>query len=440
MRFSRYVYPTLLAAALHAAAGEVPGRYVAVISVDGLGARELAAKPACLAERSTIRDLARRGAYSRGVIGVLPTITYPSHATLVTGAPPERHGVIDNGVAGVWFKNRSDIRMQTLWDAARIAHRTVAIVTWPSTYGADVDWLVPEDLTNDAVATESIRLGSTPGLFDALVAATGEPALKPFMDPGAGAPLDEMTARFAVEVVRRHKPQLLLTHFLEYDHRMHAAPYSPASCEALARIDTYIAKIVDAYRAAGILDRTTFFVLSDHGFLPVKKLINARAVVADAGADPATFDVKNAGGSIAFYARGLAQPDAHRIASRVRDVMQRRLAPVRWVSTAQAHAFGGFPGAAFVLCADPGYAFTASLEKSLLLDPGPIGGMHGYCPDQSEMDALFVASGFGVSARGAMPKMPMEDVGPTIAAFIGASLPAASGRDRSDEFRDQNAR
>src|SRR6185436_7081180 len=194
-------------------------------------------KPSCIASSPTLRALMDKGTWSQGVHGVFPTITYPTHATISTGAHPTRHGVLDNGLAGVWFKERSHVKLETLWDAAKRAGRSVAIVTWPSTYGANADWLVPEDLDNFADPTAAIRAGSTPGLFDALAAATGAPALMPFTHHDAATPLDAMTGRFAAEVVRRHKPDLLLAHFLDYDHRMHAATWSADACLALARID-----------------------------------------------------------------------------------------------------------------------------------------------------------------------------------------------------------
>jgi predicted AlkP superfamily pyrophosphatase or phosphodiesterase len=42
-----------------------------------------------------LRRLLRK-APATGVAGVLPTVTYPSHATLVTGVAPARHGILAN--------------------------------------------------------------------------------------------------------------------------------------------------------------------------------------------------------------------------------------------------------------------------------------------------------------------------------------------------------
>ena len=420
--------------------------HVAVLSVDGLGASELFAGPSCLAPDSTIRSMAARGAYSRGVRGVLPAITYPAHATLSTGTLPTTHGVVDNGLRGEWFKERSRIGVETLWDAARRAGRTVAIVTWPSTYGAQAEYLIPEDLANFSVPVADIRKGSTAGLFDSLASAVGMPKLLPFTHPDAGTPLDEMTARFAAEVVKRHKPQLLLAHFLDYDHRMHAAPWSAEACRSLARTDAWIAHIVEGYRAAGILDRTTFFIVSDHGFLEVKKAVNLHAMLLDAGwndifpgEDVATaFELKLAAGSAAIYPGKIAAAALARGAARLRPRLEKRHGgAVRWVTPNEARTLGGYPGAVFALCARPGHALAVLPpgRKEILVEPPPYRGAHGYCPDLPQMDAAFIASGFGVRRAGAIARMSMTDVGPTIAAFVGARLPQAVGKDRSPWLR-----
>src|SRR5262250_1294309 len=38
------------------------------------------------------------GAYADGVEGVYPTVTYPSHTTLITGVLPAEHGIVQNRI------------------------------------------------------------------------------------------------------------------------------------------------------------------------------------------------------------------------------------------------------------------------------------------------------------------------------------------------------
>jgi hypothetical protein len=444
-RASRFLSLCAFAGLCVASTGHAATGHVAVISIDGLGASELNGRPSCIPPKGAIRALMRDGVHARGVASVLPAITYPAHATMVTGLNPDRHGVIDNGIGGQWFKQRTDIKADTLWDAVRKAGHSVAIVTWPSTYGAEVDHLIPEDLANASDPTNDIRAGSTPGLFDALIAGGERPGLLPFMQLEAGTPLDAMTARFAVEIVKRHKPRLLLAHFLDYDHRMHAGPFSPDACKALARLDAHVSEIREAYRAAGLLARTTFFVVSDHGFLEVKKVLNAYAMLKDARWDDIapgealekSFSLKVAGGSIAFYPPAGSQGlDADRLRKLRANVEAKHGNAVSWMTPEKARSLGGFPGALFTLCARPGYSISPlSPTGPLLSDPVKYPGAHGYCPEERGMDAVFIASGHCVKKGNPLPRMSLADVAPTVARFLNAKLGRVQGRDRSAQFR-----
>ena len=434
-----------------------PARYAAIISVDGLGADVLDIRHPCAPALRAIRKLADSGAYSTGVRGVFPTVTYPSHASIVTGRLPASHGVVDNGGPGKqygWYMDRADIRGQTLWDAARDAGISVAVVTWPSTYGAQVDYLIPENLSSESNVGELIRRGSTPGLFESLEAATGSVALLPFFARESGTPLDATTSRFANEVVRRHRPGLLLMHFLDFDHRQHyAGPGSGEACDALARIDSHVADLVSAYRTAGIVERTTFFVVSDHGFLSVHAEVNVAAVLSGAGwadndaggrAPHEVFDVRLAGGSVVFYRKapgGKPLPPEFVVRLRSR-IASQFTHVVRWIGPEKLKAFGASPEAAFALCAVPGNSLIyVPSRKDVLVNATPsIRGSHGYCPDEKSMDAVFISSGALVKPRGRIPAIDMVDIGSTIAEHIGISLKEATGRSKARLLREAPAR
>src|SRR5262245_18728053 len=86
----------LLFATLYSAGSLAAAPPVLVISVDGL-------HPAYVTDADrhglmipTLRRLMQQGAYARGVVGVVPTVTYPSHTTLMTRLTPREHGIISN--------------------------------------------------------------------------------------------------------------------------------------------------------------------------------------------------------------------------------------------------------------------------------------------------------------------------------------------------------
>jgi predicted AlkP superfamily pyrophosphatase or phosphodiesterase len=416
--------PILGAALLAFAAGASGQAHVALISVDGLRPVDLMGAGGC-EKPAMLLELGRAGVHAQGVVGVLPTVTYPSHATLVTGAYPTKHGVFNNdrvSDGAPWHFDRTDMRIPTLWDAARRKGLSVAIVTWPSSYGAEVDYLIPEDLSHRKDVTARVKKGSTAGLFESLESRAGKPiSLLPFGDADAGVPLDEMTATFAQEVVRRHKPDLLLVHFLDLDHREHFDGVGSAgACASLQRIDGHVANIRAAYKQAGILDQTTFFVVSDHGFAPVHTAINVGELLKRSGFGGSA-DVRLAGGSAAVYVKDVIPAQLRaRIETKFRGI-------VRWVTEEEAVRMGGFPGAAFVLCAAPGYSLTSSASLPLLIRSQRYRGAHGHCPDEPTILASFVASGAGIRPLGVIPVIRMIDIAPTIASLLGVDLPDADG-------------
>ncbi len=84
--------------------------------------------------------------WADGVVGVLPTVTYPSHTTLITGVEPSVHGIYDNRIfdpedksEGAWFWYARGIKVPTLPMAARARGLRAAAVTWPVTIGMDLD-------------------------------------------------------------------------------------------------------------------------------------------------------------------------------------------------------------------------------------------------------------------------------------------------------------
>ena len=388
---------------------------------------------------ATLGQMARSGAHAEGVVGVLPTVTYPSHATLVTGAFPAKHGVLNNerpSDGAPWHFDRADIRLPTLWDAVRRKGLKTAIVTWPSSYGADVDYLIPEDLSHQEDVVARVKAGSSAGLFESLESKGKAVALLPFGDREAGVPLDAMTAAFSQEIVRRFKPNLLLLHFLDLDHREHFDGIaSPGACASLQRIDRLIAGIRAAYQDVGILDKATFFVVSDHGFSALHTVINVRELLKQSGWEAAvgssledSAQLRFAGGSAAVYLKNPSDAVRARISAQLRPRVESRFrGTVRWLSEEEAVKLGGFPGAAFALCAAPGYALGGSTSLPLMAPSRTYRGTHGHCPDEPAMLASFVASGAGIRPLGTIPVIRMVDIAPTIAALLGVELPEADG-------------
>src|SRR6185436_11050080 len=124
---------------------------VVLLSIDGL-------KPDYIIEADkhglkipNLRRLLAEGAHASGVTGVLPTVTYPSHTTMLTGVAPAKHGIYYNTTfdpfeknMGGWYWYAEDIKAPTLWDATAKAGYVTASVDWPANVSAKVTYNIAQ--------------------------------------------------------------------------------------------------------------------------------------------------------------------------------------------------------------------------------------------------------------------------------------------------------
>jgi len=424
--------------ALACAASAHAGTRVVMISIDGLRP-EVYLDPASLDIRMpNLGALREQGVSARRMIPVFPSVTYPAHTTLVTGTRPAEHGIVSNFVTGQsWYLKAADIRSQTLWQAAKAAGKTTAIVTWPATIGAEVDFLIPENLSFGVPDVRKLlHDDATPGLFDELEATCGRAQVPSFEAPDAGEKLDEMTGCFAAQLLRAHKPDLLLVHFLDADHREHFAGVdSPEAHRAFERIDGLIGALREAAVYAGVAEQTVFVIVGDHGFVPVHTIVNLDALLHATGFAKLAggkievmqgLRISALGGSAALYA------DDAKLAARVEkalraEIDRRYRGLVELLPRAELAAMGAFPGAALGFAAAEGYMLAEAPAPAALLPSGALKGMHGYRPEMPGMATGFLAAGPGVRRGVEVPLLRQLDVAPTVAALLGVPFDHAVG-------------
>src|SRR5688572_23957121 len=121
--------------------------HVILISIDGLRP-EFYKDPTW--SMVNLRQGMEAGAYADGVNGVFPTVTYPSHTTMITGVKPIKHGVYYNTppepleVTGKWIWDYKTIKVPTIFSAAKEKGLKTASVFWPVSLGGPADYNIPE--------------------------------------------------------------------------------------------------------------------------------------------------------------------------------------------------------------------------------------------------------------------------------------------------------
>src|SRR5271156_4929437 len=219
-----------------------------IISVDGMRPDYITDADAHGAKVPNLRRFLKEGTYAEGVEGVVPTVTYPSHTTLVTGVWPAKHGIFANTTFDPlqknyqgWYWYTEDIRVPTLWDAAAKAGRTTASVQWPVTVGANITWDIPEvwraGTPEDA---KLVRAVSTKGLLEEAAAEIG--AYRGGIDTSPEG--DEVRGKYAVWILEKKHPGLLTLHLTALDHMEHeTGVFSPESIATMERLDAVIGKV-----------------------------------------------------------------------------------------------------------------------------------------------------------------------------------------------------
>ena len=439
MRLSPFAKLAIAAMLAFAVAPAASASRVLLISIDGLRPSELARKPKDL-PLPNLRRLRADGAYASGVRGVMPTLTYPSHATLLTGVSPAKHGIVSNLTfdpvlknAQGWYWYASDVHVPTLWDAAHKAGLSTANVHWPTSVAATIDANLPQIWrTGMPDDRKLLRALATPGLVDEL-----ESTLGPYAD-GYDESIegDEKRARFAVSLIEKRRPQFMTAYFTAFDHEQHErGPDAPEALAVLGRIDAIVGQLVDAARKAD--PDTVIAVVSDHGFAPVHTDVNLVAAFANAGL--MRFDAAGnvvawdaapwiAGGSADVVVRDgtdtAVREKVRALLAKLRDDATNGIARV--IEREEIARAGANPQADFHVDFKPGFE-TAPDPKAPLVGPSRRRGMHGYDPALPAMQATFLVAGPQVPKRD-LKAIDMRDIAPTLAKILGVALPDAEGK------------
>jgi predicted AlkP superfamily pyrophosphatase or phosphodiesterase len=427
---------------------------VLVISLDGLDARYLNRRDEYGLKIPNLRGLMNDGATARGVVSVFPSVTYPAHTTIVTGAYPARHGIYGNEMLDApvettatqreWYWYARDIRAETVWDVARRRGLKVGMVSWPVGVGAG-DYNVPEILKFGGTLQDSLQRIKENSLPRNLVSEIEQrdPAL---YSQASKDEQDDMRTRMAEYIIKEKRPEVMLVHLFDLDHFEHEkGPFTREAFAILEKSDAYVGRILDAARRAGTLAETAVFIVSDHGFMPISRqahpgvlLVRAGLITVREEKDVNRNYVRRivdwhampyeTNGSCAIIlkdendretlekVRAIFRPLAGKEGSGIREVLEGK----------RLRELGANPRAALMLDGAEGYAFGKNFTGEFITEHPQLGA-HGFLPTRPGYYAAFIASGAGINRR-QLGIIPMINIGPTIARSLGLTLCDAEGR------------
>ena len=199
--------------------------HVVIISIDGL-------RPDAI-ERfgaEQLQRLMREGAYSLEAQTIFPSKTLPSHTSMLTGVPPEKHGVTWNSDE---TEKHGTVPVTTVFEAAKRAGLHTAAFFSKSKF----------------------HHLQKPGSLDYTQAPDGW-----------GHLLATETAEDVVRYLRFERPNLLFVHFGEPDYAGHTTGWmGPVYGWAVRRADAAVGEVLKAADRAFGRGNYTVVITDDHG-------------------------------------------------------------------------------------------------------------------------------------------------------------------------------
>jgi predicted AlkP superfamily pyrophosphatase or phosphodiesterase len=389
--------------------GQRAGRPLLVISVDGLDYRYLRDADKLGLKIPNLRRLMREGEVTEGVTGVFPTVTWPSHTTMITGVAPAEHGILGNRrpkeEGGDYYWDVSLLKVKTLWHAAREAGLKSAAITWPVTVNAAVDFNLPEYFRRrqgGAMDLRSIEEKATPGLVGKIVRS--HPSF-------AQEWMDDRTRTLATLYLLKHeKPDLILLHLVDLDAEAHHnGPFTREANALLEYTDELIGRMLE------VLPREMAVALvSDHGFERADKVVDVNQAMKREGVEgkadlrPGFVTAGDAGA--VRWLREASRQSKYGVGREIPQEELRRFAP-------------HLAGVAAAFESAEHHLFGASPDGEVYSKPAEV-GVHGLWPGRRDYAASFIVWGKGIKpAR--RPTASMLTVAPRLAELLGIRLPAA---------------
>jgi phosphonoacetate hydrolase len=257
-----------------------PPRHVVGFLFDGANPNVLYAMAAAGEAPNVARLIEMGTAFGHGAFAGLPTVTLANHTSILTGAYPGHHGILNNA----WYDRATQAQiitnspstwatsMEHIFPGTDSIHSAVRR-TWPDEFTASVN--EPCDVDAGYSTFDFFRRGETPPIPaepDGLPHVT-ERFVRPSKDYSWSSVVDHMAIEQAVGIWSGHYrdesyplPRFMWVNFTLTDAAMHeCGPHSEMAAASVRDSDARIGEVMAAVERAGVFDDTAFVLVADHG-------------------------------------------------------------------------------------------------------------------------------------------------------------------------------
>jgi arylsulfatase A-like enzyme len=248
--------------------------------LDGANPNVLYDAIACGEAPNLARILELGVGFEHGAFSSMPTVTLANHTSILTGAHPGHHGILNNA----WYDRRLGEQIITNspatwpWAMAHLSPEVETMYqavqrTWPDAITLAAN--EPCDTGADIGTFTLMRGGTmpdTPPKAEDLPFATDR-FVRPEKKYGTASRIDHVGLELTLGVwgsgyqgVEYPIPRFTWVNFSLTDAAFHlGGPWSEVARASIHDTDARIGEVLAAVESRGVFDRTAFFVVADHG-------------------------------------------------------------------------------------------------------------------------------------------------------------------------------
>lgn len=390
------------------------------------------------------------GTYVKKVKSVYPSLTYPCHASIVSGRYPNSTRVVNNLRLQVskkkmdWYWYEKDIEGDTIIRCAKRKGMKVAAVLWPVLAKGDVDYNIAEIIPHRPWHSQAYVsfINSSKMLLLDLEKKYGH-IRKGFEQPQ----LDEFSEKCFLDILENKKPDMALCHYIAVDDKKHRhGTKSQEVVEAIKSYDQRIQNILKFLKDSGDLESTNLVVLSDHSHLDIKTGIRVNKYLDEKGyikkkSKDGILSYKavmqEAGGACYIYTNKMDEREKERLYLDLEELKNSVEGIEEIYHRSQILKMGADQEADFMLEAKAGFYFLQGLDGPLLDDSLPKHvATHGFNPNKADFSAVLFMMGPDFKNT-QIERANLIDIAPTISKAMKFNLSDYKGHTLEEALKEE---
>ncbi|MCX7694878.1 MAG: ectonucleotide pyrophosphatase/phosphodiesterase [Caloramator sp.] len=328
----------------------------------------------------TFKYILNNSTYSLDVEPVYPTLTYPNHASIITGKKIYEHGIVNNTKLQIgrsspdWFWYKSDIKCETILDIIKNKGGTICTLLWPTTGGGKIDYNMPEIFANRPWQNQIIvSLFAGSKLFQLSIYKKYGKILDGLKQPN----LDDFVLESTLYTLKNKRPNLMLVHFTDLDTQKHK--YGTKSENVKKAILRHEERLKKIFEVASNLNYK-IAILGDHGSLDVHSAISLNAYLKKQKLLDYVYFKSCDGSAYIYLRREVSNNIKDKIYYSLEDFSRQSQGTIEKIFTSSDYEKLGFDKKAFLMLEpSSGYCFTEKYSKDYII-PSDHRAAHGQLP------------------------------------------------------------